>query len=130
MFALSLALKMRAFGTPKMANWNLQLGFHLFDLMSNSYSDSINSQYSQFRLTINSHEHRLAGCISNSIISGANIQSFIAFSTHGERAIYDIAIFCPGNGWFRVTISSTSKIHWLALIHCHVCRYVSDVWWI
>ena len=57
--------------------------------MSNSYSDSINSRYSQFRLTINSHEHRLAGCISNSIISGANIQSFIAFSTHGERAIYD-----------------------------------------
>ena len=108
MFALSLALKMRAFGTPKMANWNLQLGFHLFDLMSNSYSDSINSQYSQFRLTLNSHEHRLAGCISNSIISGANVQSFIAFSTHSERAIYDIAIFCPGNGCFRVTISSTS----------------------
>ena len=98
--------------------------------MSNCYSDSVNNQYSQFRLTINSHEHRLAGCISNSIISSANIQSFIAFSTHGERAIYDIAIFCPGNGWFRVTISSTSKIHWLALIHCHVCRYVSDAWWI
>ena len=102
---------MRAFGTPKMANWNLYFSFHLFDLMSNSYSDSINSPYSQFRLTINSHEHRLAGCISNSVISGANIQSFIAFSTHGERANYDIAIFCPDNCWFRVTISSTSKIH-------------------
>ena len=96
--------------------------------MRNSYSDSINSQYSQFRLTLNSYEHRLAGYISNSIISGAKVQSFIAFSTHGERAIYDIPIFCPGNGWFRVTISSASKIHWLALIHCHVCRYVGDVW--
>ena len=83
-----------------------------------------------FELTLDSYEDRLDGCISNTITCVANVESFIAFSTYGERAIYDFAIFWPANGWFRITNSSTSKIHWVALIHCHVCRDVSDVWWI
>ena len=99
-------------------NWNYSLVFICF---CNIWA---------FGLTLNSYEDRLSGCISNSIISGANVQPFVAFSTDDKRLVYNIVIFCPGNVWFRITIGATSEIHWIALIHCHVFRNVSDVWWI